>query len=756
MIEKRARRAGIARTTSALSSITALLVMLGWSPGADADDVTPEAARDPVGLAPAFVEEIRIKGTKQSVDQAAQEAPVAVSVFGTEQLEALKVVDVEDLTFAIPNVSLDEVGTTRGVASFVIRGLGINSSIPSLDPTVGLFLDGMYLGVNLGVVLDAIDLEAIEVLRGPQGLLFGRNVTGGAVLLRTRRPDEELTGSAKVGLSGGLGLGTGLEYLGATRVSGSLVDGLLRASLSAQYRYDEGWFENQLDGEDLGQERAVIVKPVATLTPMDGLELTVIYEHGEFDGDGPTPQNRGFLDDFDVSIDEEGFTDFSWDHVISDTTLDVGLGDGRITNLFGWRQVDETGSGDIDATPELLFNGPFLFDQEQFSNELRYAGRFLDRWHLIAGAYYFTQDILYRERRVLAGGAIDSTLGGNQETEMVGLFTQSDIDLLEDLVLTLGVRYTYEEKKARIATFNPVESPCGVVDRTCTFDFVDDEDWDNVTPKVGLQWWADENVQVYGHWTKGFRSGGFNFRSTSQTIPPGPYDEEKQDSFELGVKSQLFQGRVRANLTGFYSIVDDLQREIAIPDETSAVVQIIRNTGDARIFGFELEGSALVTDAFSVRGSLGYTDGAYTDVRFDLNGDGVVDRRDENLRLPRLEEWSVAVGGTYDQHVPGVGLFTLGADYAYRDDAAFTDDNRGTLPSGNVIDASLAYRPGSVTIASLEAEPSLSIYGKNLLNESFRTQDVPLPEAIGTAPLGGTFSPLRKGRVVGAELRVDF
>ena len=140
------------------------------------------------GSASAMLEEVTVTARKRSTAEAVQDIPLAINAFGANQLDAMFVKDLGDLGYTMPNVQMEEVGTFPGVQNFSIRGQGINSSIPSVDPTVGTFVDGVYMGVTYGVVMDMFDLSSVEVLRGPQGLLFGRNVTGGAVLLRNARP----------------------------------------------------------------------------------------------------------------------------------------------------------------------------------------------------------------------------------------------------------------------------------------------------------------------------------------------------------------------------------------------------------------------------------------------------------------------------------------------------------------------------------------------------------------------------------------
>lgn len=690
-------------------------------------------------------EEVVVTALKKAVSETVQDAPLAVTAYGANQVDALKVRDIKGLSFEMPNVSLEDVGTTRGTANFSIRGLGINSSIPSIDPTVGVFVDGMYLGINSGVVFDIFDLEAIEVLRGPQGLLFGRNVTGGAVLLRTKRPSEELEVSAKVAVE------TGLNTYLMGSVSGPIVEDAVAVKIAVYYNNDDGWFRNQFNDESFGKAETFVVRPAVLFTPSDELDIVIRFEHGESEGDGPAAQNRGgaFVsfdrDTFGFSVDETGSYDNEWNQLVAELNWDVAFGDGVITNIFGWREYSSMTLGDIDATPVFLFHAPAQVEQDQISNEIRYAGRFFDRLDITAGFYYFTQDIEYQETRNIAFGTVNFFGGGIQDHETYGVFTQGDFDLTDDLTFTAGIRYTEEKKDVQVATLIFNTMPCDVIDRTCPFDFDDDDSWNNVTPKVGLQWRAGDDVLVYAHWTRGFRSGGYNFRNTSAVFNPGPFDEEKLDSFEIGGKADFADGRVRINGAFFFTDIKNMQREVNLADPVAGVVQIIQNTADAEIKGFEVEASVFVTDELLLTGSIGHTDGDYVDVRFDLNGDGMLDAADEALALPRLAPWTYSAGFVYDREIGNIGSLSLRFNFAHRDAAAYTDNNLGTLNAADMIDA-------SITLRTFNESVSVSVYGKNLLDEVTEGGDTQLPATLG----GGTFSPLNKGRVIGVELSATY
>lgn len=702
------------------------------------------------GSTEALMEEIVVTARKRTAAESAQDTPLTVTAFGEAQLEALHFRDLSSLSYGIPNVSLDDIGTAKGTANFAIRGLGVNSSIPSIEPTVGVFVDGLYMGVNAGVVFDMFDLEGVEVLRGPQGLLFGRNVTGGAIVLRTKKPSTEREATAKVSVE------TGLNRTYAAVVSGPLDEGKkVLAKLAVYVNDDEGWFENLDDGSEFGRSEMTIVRPALAFNPTDDLELLLRFEQGDQDGDGPAGKNHGLYerDNFDFSVDERGRGDLSWEQAIAEANWRVGFGDGVVTNILGWRQLEQGTVADIDSTSDTLFHAFLGVDQEQFSNELRYAGSF-GRIDLTSGLYYFTQDLIYQENRLLLDGASYLYGGGIQDHSSFGVFTSFDYRATEKLTLTAGLRYTQEEKDVDIAALTPgpatidiavvPEGGCAVEPRECNFAFQDSEEWSNLTPKLGMDWKASEDLLVYGFWTKGFRSGGYNLRNTSPTAAPGPFDEEKQDSFETGLKSDLFGGRLRVNGAVYYNEVEDLQREINLPDPTTGLVQVIRNTADATIWGAEADLQWLVTDQLLLMGSFGYTNGEYDEVRADLNGDGVIDSADLALELPRLAPWTYSAGFNFDHGLGRLGDLTWHASLSHRDRSYYTDNNRGFLNSADMLEASVA-------LATPGERLNLSLYGKNLLDETTVGGDTQLPFFPGA-----TFSPLSKGRIVGIEAKLSF
>lgn len=699
-------------------------------------------------LAESILEEITVTATKRAGGIGMQDAPVAITAYNANQLDAMHIRDLSAIGFSAPSVQLEDIGTARGTANFSIRGLGINSSIPSIDPTVGVFIDGMYYGLNAGVVLDVFDMESVEVLRGPQGLLFGRNVTGGAVVINTTRPTDEFTFNGKASFETGDN-----RYLSA--VASWPITDAVGFKIAAYNNNDGGWHTNLANGNtNFGKADTTMIRSALSIDINDSFDVIVRVEHGETDGDGPASHNGGCVafafpgvcagqydpEGFDFAIDEEGFYDNAWTNVIAEANWNVAFGDGQITNILAYREYESSTMSDIDATPLFLFHAPAKTDQDQLSNELRYAGSF-DNLYLTTGLYYFTQEFTYLENRQIPPvGFVPPgiTGGGTQDQTTIGLFAQVDVQVSDSITLNFGGRYTQEEKDAKIASI--LFNTCTLDTGCASFDFIDSRDWDNFTPKVGIQVQPDDDTQFYAFWTKGFRSGGYNMRHTAVAIPNAAFDEEEQRSVEIGLKKEFADGKVRANLAAYRNRIDNMQREINLSDPLAGVVQLIRNTADATIKGVDAELTAVLTDNLVVKANLGYVDGGYDEVLFDISGDGVVDGADTELKIPRLAPWSYG-GEIIYQRDTSWGTFTAQGSGYRRDAAFYTDNNLGQLRELDMVNARLGFGFKDDSII-------FSVFGKNLKDQMSFGGDTQLPFFPGA-----TFSPLNKGRVYGAEIQ---
>ena len=615
-----------------------LLASLGSGDAAAQDDEA--AAQSLFGVSGVLLKKITVTARKR--EELIQNVPLAITHFSSEKIEALKVNDLESLSASMPNVALDDSISGMAIANFSIRGVGINSSIASVDPTVGVFVDGVYLGQTTIVLFDTFDIESMEVLRGPQGTLFGRNVTGGAILVNTKKPGDALEISARTTFEGG-GESLNSYYMGTI---GGPISETIGVKISAYTNQDNGWFKNLHTGEAYGENDTRMVRSVITWNPTDDVSLVLRYRYENSESDGSPGQNqRDFnINSHDFSIDEEGFREHRNHFFSAQVNWDVGFGDGTITNIFGLYDADGSALLDIDSSSQNLLNIRGWTPYRQWSNELRYAGRFFESLHATTGFYYFTNEINYHDRRYLLGGAIIQDLGGNYYVDTLGVFLSFDYDLTDQIMLTAGTRYGYEKREAETSSAPATASggmPCNfATGPACPLDFTDEETWNSWSPKLGVAYYIDGGANfeanVYGHWTRGYRSGGYNLRNTyaPEVERPGPYDEEKIDTFEAGFKLSTNIGILNGAV--FYNMIDDVQRVITLPESVAlgGIAEEIRNTADVEAFGFEFDGLIAVTEKLFLLGFVGYVDPEYTKVKHDLNRDGTLDVKDLALSFP--------------------------------------------------------------------------------------------------------------------------
>jgi len=675
-----------------------------------------------------LLEEIVVVAQKKGFGESIQDVPISITAFSGDQVEAMFAVNLTDVGLATPNASLTELPTFPGVANFVIRGMGtVGQSIPSADPAVGVSIDGVSLGTIYGVVTDLFDLEAIEVLRGPQGTLLGRNVTGGAVTMRTTRPTEEFVGKVRVGV-GDFG-----QTEGSLLLAGPINDNW-GAKLAVLRKDRDGYFDapNIADGGEVGASETTVIRPAISYKT-DSFDATLIVENGSIEADGLaaiTFEADGVqvLDPFAERLtlqDQRGFSELDWTQVTLEANAD--LWGGKLTGILGTRDLEQEGVGDIDGFTGARFhfaNGTGL-DQEQTSLEARWSGNISDNINLTAGVYLFDQEYTYRERRILVD-AVDRRGVSTIEHATQGVFAQADIAISDNLSLILGGRFTNESKDAQIgvigdpnavgdcATQAPPLSdvlPQALAD--CRPALIDDEDWSNFTPKLGLNWQISDDVLGFASFTRGFRSGGYNVRFTdlsfitnpsSPSSTPGPYNEESVDAFEVGFKSTLGDGRVRLNGSIFNNEFDDLQRTSL----NAAGGQEILNAASGTIRGLEIDTVIGITDSLILQAGFGYTDATYDSF---ASAEAVTGLSAGELDFVLAPEITFNAAATYDWDLSAESSLSARVGIAYVDDAVSDDFNTVRNEAYDFIDASLTYRNDNGL--------QVSLWGKNITDEVF-------------------------------------
>ncbi len=700
-----------------------------------------------------LLEEVIVTAQKRSVAESAQDTPIALTAYSGDQLDAAFVTSLTDVGRMAPNVQMEEVGSVAGVANFSFRGMGFNSSIPSDEPTVGVFVDGMYLGVNYGAMADTFDLEAIEVLRGPQGTLFGRNVTAGAVSLRTARPSQEF--SAKVKATAG---NAGRKDLSAS-VTGGLSDSLA-GKISVTSKHHDGYFDNDGPSSDtVGNSRTLIVRPSVLWEINDATDLTLLLEKGETHGSGvPTKSydNPTYLtqtafgftpprDDRTIAIDTRQENYNEWEQAVVEFNME--LGEGVLTSITGYREVESFSRQDADGTDAPLVPGTSFpigeisvgFNQHQFSEELRYAGNLSESVGFTVGANYFTQGFEFSDARQVFGAG--ELAYGKMSVETFAIFTEFDIDFAESWRLTLGGRYGQEEKEAYTA---PVAS-CGTVptvgkpidNPTCTFspDLDDYEaDWSDFSPKIALTWTPSDDLMVFASATKGFRSGGFNVRDSAAAITD--YDAEEVEALEVGVKWDP-SDTLRLNATLFNNRYDNLQRTVI----SGLGNQTTLNAASATINGVELEmiSNPLPGLVFSL--NVGYLDASYDE--FD---DGIDPDAAEKFELERAPEWTWNAAASYSHTLADIGDLSYRLSYSFMGERTYNVQNTSTLDDYGLVDASIGW-------TSMDEYWTLSLFGKNLTDENYASTGVDI--RAGGAPIG-KYEYAAQPRTYGVEVLYSF
>ncbi|MCE2391546.1 MAG: TonB-dependent receptor [Proteobacteria bacterium] len=696
-----------------------------------------------------LIEEISVTARKKSSAEAVQDVPVSVSAFSGDKVEAMFAVNLTDVGLHTPNANLAPMATARAVANFVIRGMGtVGQSIPSADPAVGVVMDGISYGTIYGVVTDLFDLEAIEVLRGPQGTLFGRNATAGVVSMRSTRPGEEFEGKLRATLGSHRNQGLAATF------GGPLSDEW-GAKLAVLYEGRDGYWKNRNLGGRQGSTRSLLVRPALTWR-RDLFDAGLILEYGRMAGDGVGVRafeyaGEPVLDPY-ASRDSvqhlKGDDDLEWINAVLEANLE--LWDGELTTVLGYRDLKQRFSADIAGYLEnwAVFADGTRLDSDQISLEVRWGGNPIGGVSLTAGLYLFEQEYTYAERRILLA-VTDRRGSSNLEHGTQGVFAQADFGLGDRLTLTLGGRYTWEDKDAEIgligdpgatgdcATRGPPFETGEPRLRDCRPVLVDGESWSNFTPRVGLAWdWSDDLLAFAGY-SRGFRSGGYNVRfsdlsyvGSAPQSAPGPYDEEVVDAFEIGLKSTLLDGHARLNVSAFHNEYDDLQRTVF--DQSG--VQEILNAASATIRGLEVEGMLALAERWVFEASAGWLDASYDDFEAVTSTTG---KSASSLGFAMAPEFTASLAATYDMHLPGGGALIWRLSWSYVSELWTDDRNTIEAEEYRLLDA-------SVTFLDEPGRWKLALFGRNLTDEIYFH--------FGSAALQHRFFWLTPPRTWGVEL----
>mgnify|MGYP003700691933 CR=1 FL=1 len=554
------------------------------------------------------IEEIVV--TAQKREQSQQDVPISVAAFTGEMAETAGAYNITGINGIAPNIVLQTEGLVPNVPMFAIRGMSHSDPDPNSDPKISTVIDGVYVPYVAASLLDLFDLERVEVLRGPQGTLFGKNNLAGTVNITTARPTGELGGRVRATLGD-----NGLRHYRARIDSPSFADGTMAAKLSLSKRDYDGYATNITTGSELGGNDVIAARGTLTFMPAGAFDATLIVDYTKDETDGPPGYSLGvpeIQDDvYEVAL--------SFDPYIETETLGVtlqanwALGDGNVALVAGHRDLEYLNRGDFDGLP----NQPGLdvtrdFDGDYQSLELRYSSPLEGRFDYVAGLYYIQNE--WQQVNNVIVNPVVGTFGINeQDTTSYAVFAQGNYHVNDALTLTLGGRYTRDEKDYSLFSQtliggNPVAEFTAPLDDT----------WNNFSPRVAVEYRPADNVLTYASVSKGYKGGGYNSRGT---LPEniGPYDEETVTAYEIGIKSDLLDGMLRINGALFLNEFEDLQssvtRQGAVRTEN-----ITTNIAEVETSGAELEVTWLATTNLRLGINLAYLHSEFTEFCDDVDG----------------------------------------------------------------------------------------------------------------------------------------
>ncbi len=701
---------------------------------------------------PYSIEEVMVTAERREANL--QDVPLAVSSFSQADLQAQQVNTIGDLQAMVPNVSIHQGDANNAVV--YVRGIGQIDSIAFFEPGVGIYLDDVYLGRAQGAFLDVVDVERIEILRGPQGSLYGRNTVGGAIKYVSAAPTQEFSGniSSTVGNYGRLDV--------KATVSGGLTDTLSGRLTLAKMSHD-GYTDNVFDGGKDGDRDVQYARAVLAYEPSDSFSLQLAVDYSDGDPDrSRTPSKETPIDlvivdpyTFGVSVasfpaDEDPFkvnVDFNRTERTETQGMNLNasweINDSlSFKSISSYRELDYGTELDLDGTPINAFGIFYFNDQKQYSQEFQfsYTG---ERLSAVSGIYYYNEEGSTFDGGVFSNFLIASAGEAEFSTDSYALFGQFDYALSDRLTAIVGFRYTEEEKDYQrqtedfdltalagisfgaggVSYDNPALLSPSSGDLSLGGTGVprpladpDSASFENFSPKLGLKFQLNEETQFYATASTGFKSGGFNGRLADGQLEP--FDEETLTSFELGLKTQGLNNRVRVNIAAFYNEYDDLQvSSFEASADGNSLLPVFSNAGEAVMQGLELELMALLSENLRLNTNVGYLDAEYKEylAEADPLTNTVIDVSDER-HMVNTPEWDAFVGLSYDLALSDWGTLTFSTDVSYRSKTYLEVNSSENLAQG-----SYSLLNASMMFESLDGDWQLMLGGKNLSDKAYRS-----------------------------------
>ncbi|MBS7669085.1 TonB-dependent receptor [Croceicoccus gelatinilyticus] len=699
-----------------LATTTAIAAIAWATPGLAQESEDPPAAGDQVAANP---NAIIVTARRRS--ETLQNTPVAITAIQPAALEAKGTLDIGDLQGTAPNLLITQQPTGSATANISIRGIAFADVEKSFDPAVGIYVDGVYIGTSTGQYLDFFDIESIEVLRGPQGTLFGRNTIAGVISIRRTKPTMEFGAKVEttVGSFGTWGMRGVLNV--------PIIEGELGVKFFEFHQQTDGYMRDGFTGQRLNSSNsenfglAVRYNPSATFDATLTLErqdqtskpyfASAMVPGDAFCGFVPPGACGGNLTDdlytaYKVA-EHSGF--YKADGVTLD--MEVGLGAVTVNSITSYRDSDESFYADFGTAGLFIAQRPQTY--EQFSQELRFAGDLFGGFDYVAGLYYFESDYEL-DQSTFVFGAPAGGIGVIGHSESYAAFLDFNWEVFQDVRLSGGGRYTKDKKE--------YEFPLILSDSV-------KKSWSKFTPKLTIDWRPTPDMMLYGTWSRGYRSGGFSGRAGTPFSAQTPYDPETVDSFELGAKTEWLNGRGTFNVAGFYTDYKNIQQSTVITaDNAQGNETIVVNAAGAKIKGVEADMSFEPLDGLNFSAAVGYTDSKFNGF---IIGQPIT-RPDATIFLQQLDysdvdpifapKWTLSLNGSYTIPV-GEADVTLSAGYRY-----LAEYDQQIAPDPALYGALLAQDFSATPFVVPQNDPRVRSDAQNLLDASISAQ-VPMNDS---------------------------
>jgi iron complex outermembrane receptor protein len=672
----------------------------------------------------AELEEIVVTARKRAENL--QEVATSINALDPSSLSKRFDTDLRDFANAAPNVVIDDLGQGPGSpAAIAIRGVGTTDVEKSFDPTAGVVVDGIFIGVNSGAMIKSIDIQSIELLNGPQGTLFGRNSIAGVLNITRSKPStEEVFGQARIGYG---------------NYDDTEIDGYVNLPVSDKFafkigvakRSHDGYFYDATTKKNVGAEDYKSLSPSFLWKPMEGLELTYRYDQTWQTQDTDVQDNMAQpgqvwcfyyhqcaqsltspqAGNRYVVLGEDAPTPAFFNTQMHNLGVVWDMGSGyKINYLFGYFKTAEDANQDWDATPLTLYETLRPARYYQHSNELRLSYAGAGPLSYTVGLYEWNSgyridlnssigfgDFLYG---LPAGTVLTVLQTVQQKTDSYAGFFEGDYKFSDQWTLTLGGRYTDDKKSSGlIDPTMPQLATKGNLDNPFT------DSWKQFTPKASVKYQFTPDVMVYGLYSQGFRAGGFDGRPGTYDAASKPYNPEKVDNFEVGWKSELFEHRLRINGSIFVMKYKDKQEEESVPTTVGTGQEtLVINASSATIKGAEIDAVASIAPGFTLSGNIGYLN-----ARYDKLADPVTGANLSYLHLRRSPPMTATISPNYEWTL-GPGRASIQADYHYigAEELTFLNSPQSRNPHQNLLNASVNYTFNKTRI---------SAYGLNLTKD---------------------------------------